>query len=108
MYSAGIMKEQIDSIENRIDSMTSDALTAFRNKFVTNFRNTITTLSYMPRLCCGALLAERNLFEETRTKLTMLITDTTTTFGRIAEDSSFSFLSRLKCWQKLRRASKRP
>ena len=34
-------------------------------------------------------MAERNLLEETRTKLTMLITDTITTLGRIAEDSLF-------------------
>jgi hypothetical protein len=58
-------------------------------------------LSYMPRLCCGALLAERNLFEGTRTKLTMLITDTITTFVRIAEDSSFSFSLALETFAKV-------
>ena len=36
MYSAGIMKGGLDSIENGIDSMTSGTLRAFRNKFVTN------------------------------------------------------------------------
>ena len=64
-------------------------------------------LSYMPRLCCGALLAERNLFEETRTKLTMLITDTITTFGRIAEDSLFGFSLALEMLTKVAKGFER-
>jgi hypothetical protein len=61
----------------------------------------------MPRLCCGALLAERNLLEETRTKLTMLITDTITTFGRIAEDSLFGFSLALEMFAKVAKGFKK-
>lgn len=80
----GLIGGQLENVEGKISAMSSDMLTAFANTRLLPIKAVIQNLSYIPRLCCGALWAEAKVYQGAKATVLRVIKETTDRFNVIA------------------------
>jgi hypothetical protein len=80
----GLIGGQLENVERMISAMRSDMLTAFANTRLLPIKAVIQNLSYIPRLCCGALWAEAKVYQGAKATVLRVIKETTNRFNVIA------------------------